>query len=179
MNDSNQRVIIQHALIKDKIYYLRDQKVMLDKDLAVLYGVKTIRLREQVKRNRDRFPKQFMFQLTDEEANYMVSQFAIPSKQQLGGFLPYAFTEYGILMVANVLKSSRAILMSIRIIEVFVKMHEMLMTQKDLLTQLELIEKRVGRNSDDIQIIFKTLKQLLASPQVPRPQIGYKRNNEK
>ena len=97
---------------------------MLDRDLAELYGVKSIRLREQVKRNQERFPENFMFQLTEKEVEKMVSQNAIPSKQHLGGYLPYAFTEHGVLMLANVLKSNQAITMSIRIIEIFVKLRK-------------------------------------------------------
>jgi hypothetical protein len=129
--------VIQEDRIVAKIYLLRGQKVLPDKDLAVLYGVKPIRLREQVKRNIDCFPERFMFQLSTEEVDLMVSQNAIPSKQKLGGHHPYAFSEYGVLMLANILKSSSAIQMSIRIIEVFLKMREMIMTHKDILLQLE------------------------------------------
>ena len=93
----------------NKIYVVRDQKVMLDRDLAELYGVQAIRLREQVKRNKERFPENFMLQLTEQEIEDMVSQNAIPSKQVLGGALPYAFTEHGVLMLSNVLRSERAI----------------------------------------------------------------------
>lgn len=109
-------------ILLNKIYLIREQKVMLDKDLAELYDVKPIRLREQVKRNPERFPLNVMFQLTTEEALNMVSQNAIPSKQQFGGTLPYVFTEYGILMLSNILRSERAIAMSIRIIERFAKL---------------------------------------------------------
>ncbi len=106
---------------------------MLDRDLADLYGVKALRLREQVKRNADRFPENFMFRLTEEETDFMVSQNAIPSRQYLGGHLPYVFTEHGVLMLANVLKSERAIKMSIRIWmskifqinRIFAKIHNM------------------------------------------------------
>jgi len=133
MRDNKQNLIVQEEYIKDRIFLLRNQKVMIDKDLAALYGVKPIRLREQVKRNIDRFPEKFMFQLTNDEVNFLVSQNAIPSKRSLGGYNPYAFSEYGVLMLANVLKSSRALQMSIRIIEVFVKMREMLIFHKDII----------------------------------------------
>jgi hypothetical protein len=96
--------IVPDEVLINKIYLLRGEKVMLDRDLAELYDVKSIRLREQVKRNIDRFPEKFMIQLTEEEVDIMVSQNAIPSKQVLGGSLPYAFTEHGVLMLANVLK---------------------------------------------------------------------------
>ena len=118
---------LSEEMLVNKIFHLRGAKVMLDKDLAELYGVKPIRLREQVKRNRKRFPKKFMFRLTRKEADMLVSQNAIPSLKHLGGYLPFAFTEHGILMLANVLKSGRAMQMSVRIIEVFVKMREMLL----------------------------------------------------
>ncbi len=93
-----QDLIINENSIKDKIYTIRNMQVMLDRDLAELYGVKSIRLREQVKRNMERFPSDFMFQLDKNEIAFMVSQNAIPSKKQLGGTLPYAYTEHGILM---------------------------------------------------------------------------------
>jgi phage regulator Rha-like protein len=109
---------------------------MLDRDLAELYGVKSIRLREQVKRNINRFPTNFMFQLSDEEADAMVSQNAIPSKQHLGCSLPYVFSEYGVLMLANILKSERAIQVSIKLVEIFIKLREMLLTHKDILLKL-------------------------------------------
>ena len=99
---------------------------MLDKDLAEPYEVKALRLREQVKRNLERFPENFMFRLTEEETDFMVSQNAIPSRQHLGGHLPFVFTEHGVLMLANVLRSERAIKMSVRIIEVFAKARELL-----------------------------------------------------
>ena len=146
----------------------------LDRGLAELYGIKAIRLREQVKRNIDRFPANFMFRLTSKEVKDMVSHFAIPSKKHLGGSLPYAFTEHGVLMLANVLKSQRAVKMSVRIIEVFVKLREMLLTHKDILLQLEKLEKQVTVNSEDIQMIFTALKELLNPPQEVRKKIGFK-----
>lgn len=166
-------VLIEEAVIS-KIYLIREQKVMLDRDLAELYGVKAIRLREQVKRNIDRFPRHFMFRLTTKEVEMMVSQNAIPSKQHLGGALPYAFTEHGVLMLANVLKSERAIEVSLRLIEIFVKLREMLLTHKDILLKLELLEKKVTAHDENIQMIFEALKQLLTPPKEPRPKIGFK-----
>lgn len=121
-----------------------------------------------------RFPSNFMFQLVEAEMDMMVSQNAIPSRQQLGGALPYAFTEHGVLMLANVLKSEQAIQMSIRIIEIFVKVREMLLTHKDILLKLEQLEKQVVQNSEEIQVIFNVMKQLLDSPQEPRKAIGFK-----
>ncbi|MEZ4963479.1 MAG: ORF6N domain-containing protein [Saprospiraceae bacterium] len=169
--------VLDEAII-NKIYLLRGQKIMLDRDLAELYDVKPIRLREQVKRNQERFPENFMFQLTEEEAEAMVSQNAIPSHQHLGGHLPYAFTEHGVLMLANVLRSGRAIQMSIRIIEVFVKMREMLLSNKDILLKLEQLEHKINEHDSEIQKIFNYLKEMLTTPQ-KRKQIGFKRNDEK
>ena len=134
MEKVSKNIILTDDLILNKIYYLRKQKIMLDRDLAELYGVQTIRLREQVKRNVNRFPSNFMFRLTEKEATTMVSQNAIPSKKQLGGALPYAFTEHGVLMLAAVLKSDKAMNVSVRVIELFVKMREMLSTNKDILS---------------------------------------------
>lgn len=111
----------------------------MDRGLAELYGVKAIRLREQVKRNISRFPDNFMFRLTEDEVDNMVSQNAIPSKQVLGGALPYAFTAHGVLMLSNVLKSERAMQTSIKIIEMFVKLRELLMLHKDVSLLVEQV----------------------------------------
>ena len=166
--------LVPDEILMNKIYYIRKQKVMLDKDLAELYGVKPTRLREQVKRNIERFPENFMFQLTEKEVETMVSQNAIPSKQHLGGYLPYVFTEHGVLMLANVLKSDRAIQVSLRLIEIFVKMREMLSVHKDILLKLEQLEKKAAAHDEDIQMIFKALKQLLNQPPPKRERIGFK-----
>lgn len=171
-------VILEEAVV-NKIYFIRKQKVMLDKDLADMYGVKAIRLREQVKRNIGRFPKNFMFRLTKKEVETMVSQNAIPSRQHLGGAMPYAFTEHGVLMLANVLKSKRAIEVSLRLIEIFVKLREMLLTHKDILLKLEQMERKISSHDENIQMIFEALKQLLNPPQEPRPRIGFRQGNEK
>lgn len=178
MAKAKKSVVLRDEVVMNKIYYIRGQKVMLDRDLAELYGVKPIRLREQVKRNTERFPQNFMFQLSGEEVKAMVSQNAIPSKQHLGGYLPYAFTEHGVLMLANVLRSQRAIQVSIRIIEIFVKMREMLSAHKDILLKLEQMEQKLTGHDQDIQLIFEYLKQLINPPQEPRPRIGYRRSDE-
>lgn len=175
---NSEAVIPTEEVMVNKIYFFRGHKVMLDKDLALLYDVRTIRLRQQVKRNIERFPARFMFQLTDNEVDRMVSQNVIPSKQSLGGHLPYAFTEHGVLMLANVLKSERAITVSLRLIEIFVKMREMLSAHKDILLKLEQLKQQVTQNSEDIRIVFATLKQLIDPPQTPRPRIGFKRKDE-
>lgn len=183
MNEHQKLSIIPDEAIASKIYLIRDKKVMLDRDLAELYDVKAIRLREQVKRNSERFPENFMFQLTENEANIMVSQNAIPSRKHLGGNLPYAFTEHGILMLANVIKSERAIKVSIRIIEIFVKLREVLLTYKDLLQKLEEIETKYTDHDQKIMLIFEYLKQLEQAKQQEfdqknRPRIGFKKQKE-
>ena len=170
----NDVAAIPEEIIGSKIYKIRGEKVMLDRDLAELYDVKAIRLREQVKRNVEKFPNHFMFQLTKEEVDVMVSQNAIPSKQNLGGSLPYVFTEHGVLQLANVLKSGRATQMSIQIIEVFVKMRNMLLTHKDLLLEMEEIRKKVSGQDEKIDVIFNYLKQFVKEQEVPRNKVGYK-----
>lgn len=172
-------IAIPEEVVISKIYEIRGQKVMLDRDLAELYDVKAIRLREQVKRNIEKFPQHFMFQLTEKETDTMVSQNAIPSKQHLGGSLPYVFTEHGVLQLANVLTGNRATQMSIKIIEVFVKMRELILTHKDILAELETIKQKVDSNSNDIELIFNYLKQFEQAKQQKldyqnREKIGFK-----
>ena len=165
--------VVPQQVILSKIFVLRGRNVMLDRDLAKLYGVKPIRLREQVKRNIMRFPENFMFQLTEEEAEWMVSHFAIPSKQHLGGPLPYVFSEHGVLQLANVLRSDRAVHMSITIIEVFVKMREMLLTNNELLLQMEEIRRKVAGQDEKIELIFNYLKQFVKEQEAERKPIGF------
>jgi len=181
-NRGDKLIPLDEAII-NKIYLIRGKKIMLDKDLAELYNVKAFRLREQVKRNIERFPENFMFRLTETETDFMVSQNAIPSKQHLGGHLPYAFTEHGVLMLANVLRSERAMKMSIRIIEVFVKVREMLLTHKDILLKLEKIEQKLLGYDEKILLIFEYLRQLEQIRQKEldpkeRNRIGFKRDKE-
>jgi hypothetical protein len=178
MAKSTKTIAVADEVVMNKIYFVRSQKVMLDRDLAELYGVQAIRLREQVKRNSKRFPENFMFQLTEKEVDDMVSQNAIPSRKHLGGSLPLAFTEHGVLMLASVLKSEKAMQVSIKIIEIFVKMREMLSTHQDILLQLQKMEKKLTSHDEDIQLIFEYLKRLLTTPKEPRPVVGFKRSNQ-
>lgn len=149
---------------------------MLDRDLAEMYGVETKRLKEAVKRNIERFPEQYMFELSKNEYTSLRSQIASLKKGrgQHAKYFPYAFTEHGVLMVANVLKSKRAVKMSMRIIDVFIKMREMLSTHKDILLKLEQMEKQLSKNNKEIQYIFDVVKQLLHQQNEPRKRIGYK-----
>ncbi|WPV01664.1 ORF6N domain-containing protein [Mucilaginibacter sp. cycad4] len=159
--------------IAEKIYMIRGHKIMLDKDLAEMYGVETKRLIEQVNRNALRFPPEFMFRLTNEEFDVLRSQFAT-SKRGGRRYAPYVFTEHGILMLSSVLNSKQAISMSIKIIEVFVKFREMLISHKDLLLKFEQLEKLVIHHDDDIQSIFQALRQLIQQKNEPREPIGFK-----
>ena len=169
----NVSIIPQEVLI-NKIYFLRNEKVMIDRDLAILYGVEGRRLREQVKRNISKFPRHFMFQLSEKEVEIMVSQNAIPSKSSLGGTLPYVFTEHGVLMLANVLKSEQAVQVSIRIIELFVQLRETLVSHTELKLEIKRIKKKIDNQNKNIEIVFKYFDELLEKKETPRKQIGYK-----
>jgi len=162
--------------IESKILLIRGQKVMLDRGLAKLYGVKTIRLREQVKRNKKRFPEDFMFQLTIKEAEILVSQNAIPSKKHLGGYLPYVFTEQGVAMLSSVLNSERAILVNIQIMRAFTKLRQMLLTHKDLKRKIEAMEKKYDQQ---FRVVFEAIRKLLEpSPPKPKRQVGFHPHHE-
>lgn len=170
-------VYVPDESIISKIYLIRGQKVMLDEDLAELYQVETRRLNEAVKRNSDRFPGDFMFQLNNKEFQNLKSQFATSS---WGGRrkLPLAFTEQGVAMLSGILSSDIAIQVHIQIIRIFTKMKEMLLTNKDILLKLEKMEKDVKENKEDIAMIFEALKQLLNPAQPKRSMIGFNRNDE-
>ncbi|MEE8328962.1 MAG: ORF6N domain-containing protein [Thermodesulfovibrionia bacterium] len=149
--------IITIETIEKKIYLVRGHKVMLDKDLAMLYVVKPTRLREQVKRNIRRFPGDFMFQLNKKEIEIMVSQNAIPSRKHLGGYQPYVFTEQGVAMLSSVLNSERAIEANIHIIRAFVKLREMIASHKDLARRLDNLEKKYDAQ---FRVVFDAIRQL-------------------
>lgn len=169
-------IIVPNEILLSKIYILRNQKVMLDRDLAELYGVIPRRLREQVKRNINNFPEHFMFQLTEQEVEMLVAQNVIASTRHLGGALPYVFTEHGVLMLANVLKSEQAIQVSIRIIEVFVKLREMLLDNTEVRLAIEKLERKTENNTKNIEVVFKYFDELLEKQENPKPrtQIGFK-----
>lgn len=174
-------LMVPDELVMNKIYLIRGQKVMIDRDLAELYGVTTGNLNLAVKRNKKRFPNDFIFQLTKEEYESLILQFAISKKQGRGGTrkFPYAFTEQGVSMLSGVLNSEIAIQVHIQIIRVFAKMRELLLTHKDILLQLEKIEKKLTGHDEDIALIFQYLKNLLNPPQPPRRKIGFRRQDEK
>ncbi len=168
--------IIPNEVISNKIYFIRNEKVMLDKDLAELFDVKPTRLREQVKRNFSKFPEHFMFRLNEFEVDLLVSQNAIPSKKHLGGALPIVFTEHGVLQLSNVLKSERATQMSIKIIEVFVKMRSYLIENLSLRNEIDEIKKKLNNHDKNIELVFSYLDELIEKQENPKPRnkIGYK-----
>ena len=140
----------------------------------------TRRLKEAVRRNIDRFPEDFMFELTPNEFDSLRSQIATlkTGRGQHPKYMPFAFTEQGVAMLSSVLKSETAIRVNIQIIRVFTRMREMIMTHKDILLQLEKIEKKLTGHDEDIALIFQYLKQLLNPPSPPRQKIGFKRKDE-
>ncbi len=159
--------------INSKIYEIRGQKVILDRDLALFYQVETRRLKEQVKRNIERFPDDFMFKLTNEEINSMVSQNAIPSKQHLGGSLPFAFTEQGISMLSAVLKSKIAVDISIQIMRTFVEIRRYALTYEELAKKINEIESRVSKGEQTDNKIIEVLNQLMAKDDSKLGKIGF------
>ena len=149
--------------IDRRIYFIRSQKVMLDSDLAELYQVPTFRLNEAVKRNGDRFPLDFMFRLTEEEAQSLTSQFAIPS---YGGrrTLPYAFTELGVAMLSSVLNSTRAVQMNIAIMRAFVRLRELMATHKDLARRIDHLEGDQQEHAVILEAVVKDIQKLKHPP---------------
>lgn len=156
--------------IETRIYMLRGIQVMLDTHLAEFYDVKPIRLREQVKRNLARFPSNFMFQLTDEEVENMVSQNAIPSRQHLGGALPYVFTEQGVAMLSAVLRSETAIKVSIQIMNAFVEMRKILVNHQGLLQRMDRFELKQAEHEQKFEKVFSALE---AGAGVPKQGIYF------
>jgi hypothetical protein len=162
--------ITPDEVVERHIYVIRDQRVMLDRDLAGLYGVKAIALRQQVKRNKDRFPKDFLFQLNARETARLVSQNVIAGGKSLGGSKPYAFTEQGVAMLSSVLSSKRALQVNIAIMRAFVRMREMWLDHQDLLRKIQDIELRYD---DQFQEVFDAIRALTEPPAMPRRPIGF------
>jgi dipeptidase len=150
---------MQLQTIQNKIHEIRGQKIMFDFDLAELYEVETRTLKQAVRRNTDRFPEDFMFQLTDDEVNGMVSQNVIPSKSYLGGALPFAFTEQGVSMLSSVLRSKKAILVNILIMRAFVFIRQYALSHKDLTDKLKELEAKYNKQFKDIYEAINYLLQ--------------------
>lgn len=168
------KAIVPVERIQSHILLIRGYKVMLDSDLAELYGVTTKRLNEQVKRNNERFPADFMFQLTSEETKGLRSQIAT-SKEGRGGrrYRPYAFTEHGAIMAASVLNSHRAIELSVYVVRAFVKLREMLRTHKELDRKLAELEKRIEGHDEETMALFEATRQLMEPPEKVSKRIGF------
>jgi ORF6N domain len=163
--------------ILNRIYIVRGEKVMLDKDLAELYGTETRVLKQAVKRNAERFPKDFKFEMTATEFKKWRENNILSAADKQGlRYAPFCFTEQGVTMLACILNSKTAIDVNLRIIRVFVKMREYALTHKDILLQLSKLEKEVKGNSKDIENIFTVLKELIEKDQKPKPRnrIGFK-----
>src|SRR5574340_449702 len=157
--------------IERAILLIRGHKVMLDRDLAELYGVKAIALRQQVGRNEVRFPPDFMFRLSQEEAEALVSQNVIPSKRSLGGSLPYAFTQEGVAMLSSVLRSERAVLVNIEIMRTFVRLRAMLASNVELARRLDQLERKYDAQ---FRVVFDAIRELMAPPPPrARQRIGF------
>jgi hypothetical protein len=166
--------LVPHEIIERRIFLLRGQKAMLSLHLAELYGVETRTLNQAVKRNRARFPEDFMFQLTESEAHWLVSQNVIPHRKYFGGTLPYAFTEQGVAMLSSVLRSERAIQVNIAVMRAFVKLRELLTTHTQLAQKLAELERRIVGHDADIQSIFQAIRRLMEPPTRPKRKIGFK-----
>ena len=162
------------ASIESAIYSLRGQRVMLDSDLAVIYGTSTMRLNEQFKRNRKRFPDDFAFVLTREEFTNLISQDAISRSHGGRRTLPIAFTEHGAIMLASVLNSEIAVQASIRVVRAFVRLREMVAANAQLASKLAELERRLDSHDEAIVDLFATLKRLLEPPELPKKrEIGF------
>jgi len=161
--------VIPQEIIEKKIFLIRGRKVMLDKDLAELYGVTTSQLTRQVRRNLERFPDDFLLELTKEEFENLMCQFGI---SRWGGTrkLPFAFTEQGIAMLSGVLHSSRAIQVNIQIMRVFVRIKEMIMSHKDLARKMEELEKKYD---GQFRVVFEAIRRLMTEEQKPKTPIGF------
>jgi hypothetical protein len=172
--------------IESVIHSVRGEKVILDVDLARIYGVSTKRLNEQFKRNVRRFPEDFAFRLSKAEMEKLIGQPA--GSEQSGNrsqiatgsqkhrdprFLPYAFTEHGALMAANVLNSTQAVAMSVLVVRAFVRMRHMLATHKELTGKLSELERKIGTHNEQIQVIFEAIRELMAAPTPKRRKIGF------
>ena len=165
--------------ITSRIFLVRGQKVMLDSDLAELYGVKTSALNQAVKRNHERFPPDFVFQLTGKEKDEVVTNCDNLSRLKFSPTLPYAFTEHGALMLGNVLKSTKAIQVSLLIVRAFVQLREILSTHKELAHKLEELERRVGTHDQVIVDLVEAIRQLMEPPAEKRNPIGFTTDEER
>jgi len=167
--------IITEEIVISRIYEIRNQKVMLDSDLAALYGVETKRLNEQIRRNLDRFPEDFMIQLTETEWTSLRSQFAT-SKIGRGGrtYLPNVFTEHGVLMLSSVLNSQQAIQVNIQIVRIFARLRKLLSEHHELKAEITEIKTKLNNQDKNIELVFNYIDELTEKKNIPRKRIGFK-----
>lgn len=172
---SKTQAIVPAERIESRILLIRGHKVMLDSDLAALYGVPTKALVQAVSRNKERFPADFMFQLSPQEFKILRSR-TVTSNAGRGGrrYAPYAFTEQGVAMLSSVLRSKRAILVNIQIMRAFVKLRKMLATRRALAHKLDELEKRIEGHDEEITAIFEAIRKLMEPPEKPSSRIGFR-----
>jgi hypothetical protein len=177
------QLIFQEEKVRNAILILRGKRVIIDADLADFYGTSTKRLNEQVKRNPDRFPALFMFQLTKKENVLVVANCDHLHMLKFSQYLPYAFTEHGAVMAANVLNSPVAIQASIQVVKIFIKITEVLAVNRDISAKIELLERKLGgrlnKHDKELKILFEAIRQLMQPPNPPRKKIGFKNFDEK
>jgi regulator of replication initiation timing len=176
MTNHGSLVKIPDEIILNKIIVLRGKKVMIDKDMAELYGVTTKRLNEQVKRNPKRFPDDFMFQITKEEKEEIILNFEHLNGLKFSPVLPYVFTEHGAVMLASVLNSEKAIEVNVQIVRVYTRIRQMLTDNTELRLAIEKLERKAENNTKNIEVVFKYFDELTAKKENPKPRtkIGFK-----
>lgn len=175
---SIKRLGVPDEVVINKIFLVRGIKVMLDSDLAELYGVETKHLKRAVRRNKDRFPEDFLIELTPTEFENLRCQFGTSSWGG-GRYLPMAFTEQGVAMLSSILHSRRAIAVNIQIIRVFTRLREAVITQKDILLKLREMERTMNKHSDDFKVVFAYLRELVYKPTKPLRRIGFRLKGRK
>lgn len=174
-NLTKSSLAVSVQFIERRIYLIRGQKVMIDVDLAELYGVPTRSLNQQVQRNHKRFPEDFMFQLTKEEAEILRSQFATSSSTHGGRrFRPYAFTEHGVAMLSSVLNSERAVEVNISIMRAFIKLRQLMESNEELHRKLAAVIRKLSTHDQYFKVVFDELRKLAQQPTAPRKQIGFR-----
>ncbi|MBB5619223.1 hypothetical protein HDE69_000259 [Pedobacter cryoconitis] len=172
-------IVIPDEVVMNKIYVVRDQKVMLDRDLAELYGVETKVLKQAVRRNITRFPEDFMFEMNKEELGVWRSQFVTSNGDRQGlRYMPFCFTEQGVTMLSCVLSSERAIHVNIQIIRIYTRIREMLLLHKDVSLLVEQVEKKLLKQDQKIEVLFTYLNKFIEKEDKPREEIGFKRKGK-
>jgi hypothetical protein len=176
MTRAENSIIIVDEVVMNKIYMVRGQKVMLDRDLAELYQIETKYLKRQVKRNIERFPEDFMMELTKEEEDSLRCQIGTLKRGEHIKYLPYVFTEQGVAMLSSVLNSPKAIQVNIQIIRIFTRIRQMLLDNTEIRLAIEKLEKKTDNNTKNIEVVFQYIDELTDKKESvkPRKQIGYK-----